>query len=137
MRTKLTDQDKADIIRLVGQGKAIAVLAQDFKVSDQTIRNVVKKGLPKAKGGTLCGRKVKVHELPPAGAEGEPVVVPVPSSQEPRTISVRVSASDIAERVTTTVARAAFRKAAKDLSQAMLRDELTEALTEFFPEKAI
>lgn len=47
---KLSETDKADIIRLVAGGKAIAVLAEDFHVSTQTIRNVVNKGKKDAKG---------------------------------------------------------------------------------------
>jgi len=41
---KLSETDRADIIRLVAGGKAVAVLAEDFHVSTQTIRNVVNAG---------------------------------------------------------------------------------------------
>lgn len=50
MTGKLTETDKADIVRLVAAGKAIAVLAEDFHVSGQTIRNVVKAAKKSGKG---------------------------------------------------------------------------------------
>jgi len=38
---KLTDENKADIIRRSGAGEATSILAADFHVSDQSIRNVL------------------------------------------------------------------------------------------------
>ena len=40
---KLTGQDREDILRRVEKGVAVAVLAEEFKVSEQCIRTTVKK----------------------------------------------------------------------------------------------
>jgi len=40
---RLSDKDKADIIRRVQAGDAVAVIAVDFGCSEQTVRNTIKK----------------------------------------------------------------------------------------------
>jgi predicted transcriptional regulator len=151
---KLTDTDKVDIVRLVEKGKAISALALDFHVSEQTIRNVVKKaqkGLKKANaaawakikaGAALTPRiaadlaaattGITAPCAPAAGVKVDGCIKSLPDS-----FSVKLGAGPLAERINTKLARSAYRKAAQDLSQAMLRDELTEALAEFFPEKPL
>lgn len=142
---KLTDEDRADIVRLVGQGKAISVLAEDFRVSEQTIRNVVKQGAAAAKKAARAERPVadgnNNEDTHPASGGGigpenpEAIKTGSPISGQPRYIKVDISAT--VERINTNAARSSFRKAVADLSQALLRDEITEALAEFFPEKAL
>ena len=51
---KLTDENKADILRRHGADEATSVLAADFHVSEQTIRNVLNAA---AKGSGKSGKK--------------------------------------------------------------------------------
>lgn len=54
---KLTETDKADILRRHGQGVATAVLAADFQKSEQCIRNVIKAGKAEAEAGPKAPKK--------------------------------------------------------------------------------
>lgn len=150
MKSKLTPQNKADIIRLAGKGKAIAVLAEDFGVTEQAIRYTVKKGAAAAAKAEKAGKSGPAQDPDRQLAQdmdthyaGGGVIGPEnPESITRGAISgkglnLQVNVSTIGERITTKLARSAFRKAAADLSQAMLRDEITEAIAEFFPEKPL
>jgi hypothetical protein len=151
---KLTDTDKVDIVRLVEKGKAISALALDFHVSEQTIRNVVKKaqkGLKKANAAAWAKIKAGAALTPRIAADlaAATAGITAPCATVPGvklddclksgldSLSVKLDTATLAERITTKVARSAFRQAAQDLSQALLRDEITEALAEFFPEKPL
>jgi transposase-like protein len=134
MKAKLTEQDKADIVRLAAKGKAIAVLAEDFGVTEQAIRYTLKKH----KGAAVREAIDQVWDDTQVALKTKER-----HNQDLDNGLVRVSlegahlADRVIEKITTDVARANFRAAAKNLSQAMLRDELTEALAEFFPEKPL
>lgn len=141
---KLTQQDKEDIVRRVAKGVSIAVLAEDFKVSEPTIRKAIKaapKQGVKSSPDQALGEAMDEHftsksyTLKSAGQHAEGLFK---NTMHPvNRLSIKLDTATLAERMTSKMARDNFRLAAKNLSQAMLRDELTEALNEFFPEKPL
>lgn len=117
MKAKLTKEDKADIVRLAAKGKAIAVLAEDFGVTETAIRYTIKNNpLPKA---------APVDSAPPAAPAPAPLAPAAPAA-----------AADPAQGHG--CARKNFRAAAKELCESVMRDEITQALEEIFgkPEAA-
>jgi transposase-like protein len=143
MKAKLTEQDKADIVRLAAKGKAIAVLAEDFGVSEQAIRYTLKKHKgakplpPFEQPDRQLAADMDTHYAGGGTIGPENPEDITRGAIQGKGLNLQLNVSTIGERITTKLARSAFRKAAQDLSQAMLRDELTEALAEFFPEKPL
>jgi len=83
---KLSQEDKADIVRRIGKGEAYAVIAQDFKVSEQTCRNVV------AKDGKL-GKPGKS----PLAKHKEPGPVSHMTRKKAHDAELKAAAADLAE----------------------------------------
>jgi transposase-like protein len=134
MKSKLTEQDRADIIRLVGKGQAIAVLAEDFGVTEQAIRYTVKQGAKKAKiqapaleqaEGGVCGPLEAMRKDGIDVLAGKTYTLKTKEQHEKdHNVETR--------RINRLTARATLRAAVRDFCESELRDEIGLALAEVF-----
>lgn len=137
MKAKLTEKDKADIVRLVGLGKAIAVLAEDFGVTEQAIRYTVKKAAKDAKKGKRFAAAAPLDADRALGEaldefHGAPGSQHGPAAaQDPATLTGLCFPLPPAP-TRRTQAAIKMRSAARDFMEEVMRDEITQALNEVF-----
>lgn len=89
MKTKLTEMDRADIVRRISKGDDVKQVAEDFKVTPQTVRNVLKKWQARAadsQGARVVGRKggKKAKAAKRGGNRQEPAQEPEQEAIPPR-----------------------------------------------------